>query len=212
MDPGQLYIYRLVLQIWCYITHQLISDVIFLYQLAQVRPHNVLHFLEICMKRVGVRYVKENNSWLRFVIYKCIGDLLACYSFVRLNSLSHICALQQTYVPQQGWDNILRGIRLDYCEASSVVNILMLICRNKLPNNRIILFAKFSSYTVCGWVLPPWSPCIHLTSVTFPGTSFFVPLFCCAVLFQHRCYEMKLRGSTFVSKTLTALLPCHLCH
>ena len=52
------------------------------------------------------------------------GDLLPCYSSVKLNSLSHICTLQQTYMYlNKGWDNILRGIRLDYCEASSVVNI-----------------------------------------------------------------------------------------
>ena len=37
---------KLNIKFWrCYITHQLVSDTRFLYQLAQACPHNVLHFL-----------------------------------------------------------------------------------------------------------------------------------------------------------------------
>ena len=44
-------------KIRCYITHQLISDEIFLYQLTQARPHNVLHFLVI--KRIGMSHQSD---------------------------------------------------------------------------------------------------------------------------------------------------------
>ena len=48
----------------CCITHPLISDIIFLYQLAQVRLHNVLHFLVLSPILVLTRLsAKERQNY-----------------------------------------------------------------------------------------------------------------------------------------------------